>query len=78
MIQIVLNLTQGCFRDFDVARLPLVLTKLPEGSHVIHSMAEWVVVLVHQAKALRRTKAKKNIRRDGCTRHDNRDGSSRF
>lgn len=47
MIQIVLNLAQGCFRDFDVARLPLVLTKLSEGSHIIHSMAERVVVLVH-------------------------------
>lgn len=30
MIQIVLNLAQGCFGDFDVAGFPLVLTKLPE------------------------------------------------
>lgn len=54
MIQIVLNLAQGCFRDFDVAGFPLVLTKLPERSHVVHRMAEGVVVLVHQAKALQR------------------------
>lgn len=54
MIQIVLNLAQGCLRDFDVAGFPLVLTKLPQWSHVVHSMAEGVVVLVHQAKALQR------------------------
>lgn len=54
MIQIVLNLAQGCFGDFDVAGFPLVLTKLPEWSHVVHSMAEGVVVLVHQPKALQR------------------------
>lgn len=47
MIQVVLNLAQGGFRNFDVAGFPLVLTKFPERGHVVHGVAERVVVLVH-------------------------------
>lgn len=54
MVQVVLDLAQGRFGDFDVAGFPLVLPKLPERCHVVHGVAEGVVVLVHQAKALQR------------------------
>lgn len=55
VVQVVLNLAQGGLRDFDVAGLPLVLPQLPQGRHVVHGMAQGVVVLVHQAKALQGT-----------------------
>lgn len=47
MVQVVLDLTQGGLRDLDVAGSPLILTQLPEGRHVVHGVAQWVVVLVH-------------------------------
>lgn len=47
VVQVVLDLTQGGLGDFDVAGFPLILTQLPEGCHVVHSMTQWVVVLVH-------------------------------
>lgn len=47
MVQVVFNLAQGGFGDFDVAGLPLVLTQLPEGRHIVHGVAQRVVILVH-------------------------------